>query len=83
MPSEWDRPPSVTEGVGNPTAEQKNITIIISITITIGVGGPRIPTARCTTIINTHEHRDHNTFAHAFDWTVMFGAIVAQVFSSS
>ena len=23
MPSEWDRPPSVTEGVGNPTADQK------------------------------------------------------------
>ena len=73
----------MTEGVGNPDRRAKNNTIIISITITIGVGGPRIPTARCTTIINTHEHRDHNTFAHALDWTFTFGAIVAQVFSSS
>ena len=24
MSSEWDRPPSVTEGVGNPSAEQKH-----------------------------------------------------------
>ena len=79
IPSEWDRPPSVTEGAGNPTADQKTITI----TITIGVGSPRIPTARCTTVINTHGHLNHNTFSAAFDWKLMFGAIVAQVFSSS